>query len=458
MFNFYMDEDQVEEWQTLVHVCRRWRIIVFGSPRRLNLRLLFTARTSIREMLDVWPPLPIVVRSDGHEKWGVENIFAALKYNDRICQLCLIRSPVSQMEKVMAAMQKKPFPVLTGLYIRPKDGFGLNIPPIDPELFLGGSAPCLQTVTLYGVPFPRLPVLLSSATRLVYLRLWFIPPAGYISPEAMLTCLSVLAKLEKLEIGFAIPENLQDQRRRHPPFLTRILIPVLTRLRLQGTSKYLEDLLAKIDAPLLDNLTITFFHQPIFNTPELIQFIDRTPKFEAHDQARVVFDPDSDGWVTFPQRFGGKIRLKIKCNEPDLLSSLAQICSSSIPPAFISAVEHLYIVEGASRPIRLHRRIEDSPARWLEFLHPFTAVKGLYLSRTFTPHVAFVLQEFVGERVTEVLPNLQTLLLEENHPLGFLVEWMVPIWKFIDARQLVGKHIALSRWNGIRDVWEETED
>jgi hypothetical protein len=49
IFDFYVDEDLreydfskhvVEEWQTLVHVCRRWRRVVFRSPCRLNLRLV----------------------------------------------------------------------------------------------------------------------------------------------------------------------------------------------------------------------------------------------------------------------------------------------------------------------------------------------------------------------------------------------------------------------------------
>src|SRR6266849_5226138 len=51
----------VEAWHTLVHVCQRWRAIVFGSPRRLNLRLFFTNGTPVRETLAAWPPLPIVV-------------------------------------------------------------------------------------------------------------------------------------------------------------------------------------------------------------------------------------------------------------------------------------------------------------------------------------------------------------------------------------------------------------
>jgi hypothetical protein len=45
MFDYYVnqvrEEDSpdvtVESWRTLVHVCRNWRSVVFGSPRRLNL-------------------------------------------------------------------------------------------------------------------------------------------------------------------------------------------------------------------------------------------------------------------------------------------------------------------------------------------------------------------------------------------------------------------------------------
>ena len=45
------DSPEIEAWHTLVHVCRKWRSVVFGSPRRLNLRLLCTKRTPVREML-----------------------------------------------------------------------------------------------------------------------------------------------------------------------------------------------------------------------------------------------------------------------------------------------------------------------------------------------------------------------------------------------------------------------
>ena len=73
-FDFYvdgdMDEDfeslekpRIQEWITLAHVCRRWRTVVFQSPRRLNLRLFCTSETPARDTLDIWPPLPLVIRS-----------------------------------------------------------------------------------------------------------------------------------------------------------------------------------------------------------------------------------------------------------------------------------------------------------------------------------------------------------------------------------------------------------
>ena len=56
---------------------------------------------------------------------------------------------------------------------------------------------------------------------------------------------------------------------------------------LKGVSEYLEDILDRIDAPLLDRLSIMFFHQPIFDTPRLAQFISRVPKFNTCNKARL---------------------------------------------------------------------------------------------------------------------------------------------------------------------------
>jgi hypothetical protein len=106
------------------------------------------------------------------------------------------------------------------------------------------------------------------------------------------------------------------------------------------------------------------------------------------------------------------------------------------------AVERLYICEQKYALLSWQDDIETS--QWLEVLHPLAAVKELYISRKFTPYIVPTLQELVGGRVSEVLPALQTLFLEEVLPPGPVEE---SIGKFIAARQLAGRPISVSRWS-----------
>ena len=218
-----------------------------------------------------------------------------------------------------------------------------EIPPVVPETFLGGSAPRLQHLSLTRVPFPGLPKLLLSATGLVSLHIWNIPHSGYISPDAMARCLSTLTRLERLVIGFESPLSRPVRKTRHPP--TRLALPALASFHFVGVSEYLEDILAWIDAPVLGSLHIWFFHQLIFDTPQLTQFLARTPNIQPPIEAYIVFY-DYYVEVTSTRTFPRTLVLGIKCRKSDWqLSSLTQVCSSSFPDAFISMVEHLYIID-----------------------------------------------------------------------------------------------------------------
>jgi hypothetical protein len=208
-------------------------------------------------------------------------------------------------------------------------------------------------------------------------------------------------------------------------------------LELFGVGEYVEDLLARIDSPLLDKLKITFFHQLIFDNPHVSQFISRTPKLNTHNKAHVLFS-DRGVRVTLPQIFDGALKLAISCRQSDWqLSSLAQVCSSSFLRSLVHAVEHLYILQDDGLP-RWQDDVESS--QWLEVFHPFTAVKDLYVSSEFTPRIAPALQELVGERVTEVLPALQRLFLEEPPLSGPVPK---AIGKFVAARQFTSHPIAV---------------
>jgi hypothetical protein len=206
-------------------------------------------------------------------------------------------------------------------------------------------------------------------------------------------------------------------------------------------SEYLEDLMARIEAPLLDELAINFFHQLIFNTPQVTQFIRRTPKFKALDEARVYFY-DGNVWITLVQAFNKVLELGVLCNQSDWqLSSLAQVCSSSFPQAFIPAVEHLYILDGTSSRPHWQNDIEGS--QWLELLRPFVAVTDLYISLEFAPRIVPALQELVGEREVEVLPVLRTLYLEEPLPSGPV---QAIVGQFVTSRQLSNHPVVVSPW------------
>ena len=210
IFDFYLDmysiydfKPYIEVWQLLVHVCRRWRSLVLGSPRRLNLRLHCTPATPAKDTMDVWPALPLIVEGCTSLTPSTDNIIAALGQSNRVCQVNLHLFLVRELEEVLAVMQV-PFPEMTQmkLFARVDDD---ETPPVIPDSFLGGSAPRLQHFELLGIPFPGLPKLLSSATHLVSLSLTSIPHSGYISPEAMVTLLSVLSGLRRFVLEIPIP-------------------------------------------------------------------------------------------------------------------------------------------------------------------------------------------------------------------------------------------------------------
>jgi hypothetical protein len=427
---------KIEAWQSLVHVCRRWRNIVFGSPRRLNLQLWCTPRTPARDTLDVWPALPLIVEGNMTSS-GTDNIIAALGQSNRVRQVDLDLAGW-QLEEVLAAMQV-PFPELTEMRLRLH-----GETPVIPDSFLGGSAPRLQHFDLDGIPFPGFPNLLLSATHFVYLELTDIPHSGYISPEAMVALLSMLSSLETLYLEFRSPQPRPDLETRSLSPLKRSILHALDNFRFKGVTEYLEDLVTFIDAPQLNVLNITFFNQIDFDCPRLAQFINCTPKLRTHDEVHVFFDYSTASIErrsrisTSRFRFGS-IWIGILCREPDWqLSSIEQVCSSLHP---LSTVEDLNIEHQYSQLVWKNDAIENT--LWLDLLLPFTAVKNLYLSRESAPVIAAALQELVGGRISEMLPSLQNIFVEMLEPSGPFRE---NIAQFVAARQLPGRPIAITDW------------
>jgi hypothetical protein len=114
-------------------------------------------------------------------------------------------------------------------------------------------------------------------------------------------------------------------------------------------------------------------------------------------------------------------------------------------------LEDLYICDGHASPLDGLDYIEILP--WPVLLHPFAAVKNLYLSKQFAPYFGFALKELVGSKTTEVLPNLKNISLERLEPSGPAHE---DIRLFVAARQVINRPIAVTCWG--RRVEDEDYD
>jgi F-box-like len=423
----------IERWQILVHVCRRWRSLVFGSPRRLNLRLFCSNETPARDTLDVWPPLPLCIKCDEFAG-SVDDIVAVLEHSNRVYYIDLRDLERSDLEIISAVMQV-PFPGLTDLDLR------LNGETVSalPDSFLGGSAPRLRRLGLTGIPFPGLPKLLLSATQLVDLDLYNIPHSGYIPPEAIVTALSTLTRLEQLLLLFVSPQSRPDPAHQRPPPPTRSVLPNLGVFHFKGDTEYVEVVMAHIDAPRLDDMLTILFNDIVFDTPQLTQFISRTPIMQALKNARVTFDGDA-ATVKLSSLVDGRykrLEVYIPCRELDWqVSSMEQICASCLPP-----LPTLDLHIRGNPHYRQHWQGNVDNALWLRLLQPFTSVKNLYLSEEIAGRIVPALQELVGDRATEVLPTLENIFLEEGQQSGPVQEG---IQQVVAVRQATNHPIAVS--------------
>jgi hypothetical protein len=290
IFGFFADESS-EWWHALVHVCQRWRSIVFAFPRHLNLRLRCTEKTPVRESLDVWPALPIIITisdylGDGLPVAvdGVDNIIAALERKDRVCKINIGSGILSRsVSEAFVAEMQEPFPELSHLLLSFWDGeAALTLP----DSFLGGSAPRLREFSLFDIRYPALQEFLLSARGIVTLRLDGI---HYISPAEMVTSLSTLTSLQEFSLSF-----LESHPGQASLPVTRTVLPALTSFQFAFDSEYLEDFVARVDTPLLQSIKILFFTWHPVEVSQFRWFIHRTVQFNALKKADVVFQDDYD--------------------------------------------------------------------------------------------------------------------------------------------------------------------
>ena len=328
-------------------------------------------------------------------------------------------------------MMMRPFSVLTYLSL----GWVGDDEFVLPYGFLDGSAPSLRTLLLERIVFPELPSLLPSTAQLVTLHLSSVSSVGYILPEVMVTYLVALPNLQQLDIVEFEPRFLHGFLHTDQSLSTRIVLPSLAFFHFKGDNNYLEDLLARIDAPMLKTFSATFCND-IVHFPQLLIFVSSVER--PGPLIRVIVDlefcrvllkstpSDSFEVAITPEHF--------------VEHSLSMICRELSP--LLSHVERLDLYWAPLRPGIILLPKYFKPWRHLrELLQPFITVKSLYVSKELWPQLGRSLRIW-REMAREVLPELRTLFLEGSRPPGSARRSIV---SFIALRQLSGRPITVQQ-------------
>ena len=311
-------------WPTLSWICQSWRRIVLLSPLGLDLRLYCTPGAPVLKTIDCWPTLPLILQYGGvpnldpQASEDDENIITALKRSGRVSSISLT---VTNTLFERLSTISEPFTDLEELILLCKDGTR----PTLPSTFRWG--PRLRKLHSTGIGFPSFSLLVSPCHDLVDLRLHDIPSAGYFSPEAFVNAASGMTQLEYLSLHFYSSPPRRNFIILPPPLGGRTILPALTCLKYRGISKYLDNLVARIDAPSLGDIDVILFNQPTMDVLQLGRFIERIGMQTFLSHAEVQISAHAISISFHNPSTSTPLRLQISCKQLDWqLSSLTQVC------------------------------------------------------------------------------------------------------------------------------------
>ena len=398
IFCYFLDASP-RYFPTLMHICRKWRRIVSVSQRALQLRLFCTPGTPVLKTLDCWSTLPIVVQYGGSPALDSpapedeDNIMAALKRSDRVTSIGL--TVTRPLLKKLSTIES-PFLELEDLVLLSQDSVSLTLP----NNFWCG--PRLRRLHSTRIAFPSHLQLLLSSRNLVDLQLHEALNPWHFLPRELTNALSGMVQLRSLSLHFL---STPGYRAPLPPPGELVVLPALTRFNFRGNSQYSEGLVARIDAPRLGDIEVTFVHEIIFELTALSAFINR---IEIHKSYRRVDILPSEHEISIALTQPGAptcLRFRLLCKELSYqLLSMARICTHF--SAFLLNVEDLRI--STKRPSRCTDRI----AQWRESISPFTGVKWLHVSGNLSKNLVCALQQ-PDKRHGTLLPALHTLHIRE---------------------------------------------
>ncbi|KAH9056278.1 hypothetical protein EDB87DRAFT_1257381 [Lactarius vividus] len=419
-------------WYRLIHVCRTWRHLILASPTGFDLHLVCTHGTPVTTMLTHSPPLPLIINYPGGSAGKEEDVHFLLQLRERVRRIHIGASAANLLS--LLNLMDGEYPSLQHLVIyhhtnEPSaSSTGMKLPA---KL----RAPLLRRLTLFDLHPPVGSELLRLAEGLVTLELIDIVDSLEAHPALLVMQIGRMAQLERLIVHFrrALP-NRTVERTLVGVGATRVALPHLKHLSFRGGSAYLEGILARISAPILQALFFSSFAQLTFELPCLVRFVHAAqrqplliPSSTAYaegddDDARFQFkaaelhlDAETayvllDRHSTDPgQARMNPVQLRVSCRALDWqLAGLSQICRALTP--LFARVEYLTLGLHISHPNLdwdlVHTQLH-------ELLRSFGGTKTLQLAGPHTQH----LWRWLQPRRVELLPTVQRVLGQNQEPL-----------------------------------------
>ena len=382
-----------------------------------------------------FPPLPLIL--DYLDEEGKmtpedeEGILLALQHRDRVRRI-RFRMPAANLRNLIAAMDGE-FPILEFLYIGSPAKHGTTL--IIPRTL---QAPHLLHIGLENFTFPIQSPLLMTGVGLTTLSLHNILPSAYFPPSDLLQRLSLMPRLQTLEISFHSPiASHHVEKMSYIPLTTHVILPNLRWFGFQGASAYLEALLPRIAMPLLEKLQIVFFNQLSFVIPHLVKFIGAIENLKSRSAA-FWFQRRAVIMATFSHEGakGHAFYMKVLCHHFDWQVAISAQIFNTLGPVFV-AVEHLALgYQEHNLSFDWHN--ETDRTKWRGLLRSFGNVKTLLVGEGLVGELSRSLRQDHGEPHSEVLPMLRELVCYAKGSAG---DAFLP---FVNLRKALGVPVSLT--------------
>jgi len=422
-------------WCKLARVCRRWRYLIYDSSSLLDIYLLFTNGSPALDSLAHLPHLPLVIDYCNETATRVQqdelSILTGLEQRARVRRIFL-QVPPPHLGICLATMSDL-YPILEDLTLSSTTEEETSM--VLPSTF---SARNLRHLALQGVGFPTELPIFTYFTTLLTLTLTRIPARYYFHPGHLVTQLQGLHHLEELSIGFAIPIPLPStEGDLLPAPMPRVTLPTLKRLTFRGVAVYLENLVAQINAPLLERLIVALFFEIDFTLVSLTQFVHATSGLRCLS-AKVLFKSGGVSIVTNDGEFlsSGGLTININCEHLDWQIDVATQCCAALEQVLYAVDELTLELNKDGMPSDWDDSLDSM--LWRGLLLPFRGVKKLQIGSSLTFELSDALKSDAAELDLNPLPELQKLevQLEVNHANMLFST-------FIETRDLEGRPVEL---------------